>query len=84
MALGGFLRVRLYVMMGLGVLMLDLASLAAKALFGMESQTRMTWIGLGVFGLGAFIVGLGVYHKGRHAEIEGRLARWRDRFSSGE
>jgi hypothetical protein len=75
MALGAALRVRLYVMLGLSVLMLDLASLGAKALMGMESQARMTWIGLGVFALGALIVGIGVYHKGRGADLEERFER---------
>ena len=81
MAFGALVRVRLYVTLGLSVLMLDLASLAAKALAGMESQARMTWIGLGVFALGALIVGIGVYHKGRGAEFDEALERLKRRLS---
>ena len=37
----------------------------------------MTWVGVGVFLLGAAIVALGVYHKARRRQIEDRPSRWR-------
>ena len=81
MAVGSFLRVRLYQGLGLGVLLLDLASLATKALSRMESQARMTWVGVAIFMLGATVVAIAVLHKARGAGIEERLARLaRDRF----
>jgi hypothetical protein len=78
------LRIRLYVGLGLAVLLLDLASLAVKALARMESQARMTWVGVAVFLLGATVVAVGVLHKARRGDIEARLARWRDAFGGWE
>jgi hypothetical protein len=83
MAVGTVLRIRLYVGLGFCVLLLDLASLAVKALIHMESSARMTWVGAAVFLLGAAIVALGVLHKARRDEIEGVLARWRARLGLG-
>jgi hypothetical protein len=84
MAVGSLVRIRLYVFLGLAVLLLDLASLAVKALMRMESQARMTWVGVGVFLLGALIVGMGVYHKARRREIEALLSRWRKSLGGWE
>jgi len=75
---GSFLRVRLYVGLGLSVLLIDLASLTVKALRHMESQARMTWVGVTVFLLGALFVGVGVYRKARREEIEAHLLKWRE------
>jgi hypothetical protein len=79
-AVGSWLRVRLYVGLGLSVLLLDLASLGVTALRRMESQTRMTWVGVAVFLLGALIVAAGVYRRARREEIDARLSRWRERM----
>jgi hypothetical protein len=63
MAAGSLLRIRLYVGLGFAALLLDLASLTLKALGRMDSNARMTWVGVLVFLLGAGIVLLGVHHK---------------------
>ena len=47
---------------------------------GMESATRMTWVGAAVFLLGALIVAAAVYRKARREEIDARLSRWRERM----
>jgi hypothetical protein len=84
MAAGSVLRIRLYASLGLSVLLLDLVSLAVKALMHMESQARMTWVGVAVFLLGAAIISIGVYHKAQHGVVEARLARWRERLGNWE
>ncbi len=82
MAVGSLLRIRLYVGLGLSFLLLDLVSLAVKALARMESQARMTWVGVAVFLVGALVVAMGVYHKARRRDLEDLWSRWRAAFGS--
>src|SRR5262249_56515645 len=53
MALGGFLRIRLYIALGFGALMLDLVVIFVKAVVLMERTGRMTIVGSLVLVLGA-------------------------------
>jgi hypothetical protein len=75
MAVGSFLRVGLYVGLGLSVLLLDLASLAVKAL-------QRGVAGLHDLGGGRFCSApwsaAGVHRKARREEIDARLSRWRE------
>ena len=76
-ALGSWLRVVVYVGLGLSVLLLDLVSLTARALGRLDPQARMIWVGVAVFLLGALIVAGAVYRKARREEIDAWLSRRR-------
>jgi len=84
MALGGFLRIRLYVALGFGALMIDLLALFVKAVGHMERSLRMTMVGSLVLVVGAALVFGAIYYKTHKAEIGERLDRWRLRFAGWE
>jgi hypothetical protein len=81
-ALGTWLRLAVYVLLGLSVLLLDLASLTVRALARLDSQARMIWVGVAVFLLGALIVAAAVYRKARREEIDAWLAHRRSGFGT--
>jgi len=84
MALGGFLRIRMYVALGFGALMLDLLALFVKAVGHMERSLRMTMVGSLVLLVGAALVFGAIYYKTHKAEIGALLDRWRLRFAGWE
>jgi hypothetical protein len=84
MALGGFLRIRLYAALGFGALTLDLVVIFVKAVALLERTARMTIVGSSVLALGAMLVFGAIYYKTHRAEIGARLDRWRLRFTGWE
>ncbi len=84
MALGGFLRIRMYVALGFGALMIDLLALFVKAVGHMERSLRMTMVGSLVLVVGAALVFGAIYYKTHKAEIGDLLDRWRLRFAGWE
>jgi len=84
MALGGLLHIRLYVALGFGSLMVDLAVIFVKAVAALERTARMTIVGSSVLALGAALVFGAIYYKTHKQEIGERLAKIRLRFVGWE
>jgi len=82
MGLGGLLRVRLYLALGLAGLLVDLVSILYKALVHMERGARMTVIGSLVLVLGAIVVFGAIYYKTHKERFEAWHAKWR--FNLGQ
>ncbi len=83
MAIGSFFKVRLYLFLGFGALIVDLFSIVYKVMRHMEN-IRMTAIGLLILLLGAGLVIGSVYFKAHREEIEAWLERVRARFGTWE
>ncbi len=84
MALGSLLRIRLYLVLGLAAVLVDLASIVAKVLVRMDRGERMTSVGLLVLVLGGGLVSGAIYYKTHRDVIEERLATWRQRLGRWE
>lgn len=84
MGLGGFLRVRLYLVLGFAGLLVDLAAVLYRVLVGMERGPRMTLIGSLVLVVGAALVFGAIFYKTHERELDERIARLRRRFVSWE
>jgi hypothetical protein len=84
MGLGGFLRIRMYVGIGFGALMLDLVVIFVKAVAVLERTARMTIVGSSVLVLGAALVFGAIYYKTHKQEIGALMDRWRLRFAGWE
>lgn len=84
MGLGGFLRIRLYIGIGFGALMLDLVVIFVKAVATLDRTARMTIVGSSVLVLGAALVFGAIYYKTHKQEIGNVIDRWRLRFSGWE
>jgi hypothetical protein len=84
MGLGGLLRIRMYVALGFGALMIDLLALLVKAVAHMERSLRMTMVGSLVLVVGASLVFGAIYYKTHRKEIGALLDRWRLRFAGWE
>ncbi|MCX5789598.1 MAG: hypothetical protein NTX64_14000 [Elusimicrobia bacterium] len=84
MAAGSFLRVRLYVVLGLAGLATDLAALLYKVLVGLDRSARMTIVGSQVLVFGALLIGGAVVYKTNQEKIDERIALLRERLGSWE
>jgi hypothetical protein len=84
MALGSLLRIRLYLVLGLAGVLVDLASIAVKVLQGLDRGERMTSVGLVVLLVGGSLVSGAIYYKTHRAEIEAWLDEGRRRFGAWE
>jgi hypothetical protein len=84
MGLGGLLRIRMYVALGFGALMIDLLALLVKAVAHLERSLRMTMVGSLVLVVGASLVFGAIYYKTHRKEIGELLDRWRLRFAGWE
>ena len=84
MGLGSVLRIRLYLALGLGGLLVDLVSLLWKALVLMERGVRMTVIGSLVLVLGAILVFGAIYYKTHKARFEAWHSKWRLKLGQWE
>ncbi len=76
MAVGGALRIRLYLVLGFSALAVDLVSLFGKAVAGMERSTRMIAGGSLVVVIGLALVFGAVIYKIHRATVDA----WRDRL----
>lgn len=81
MTLGGLLRIRMYVALGFGALMIDLLTLLGKAVAHLDRSLRMTMVGSLVLVVGVALVFGAIYYKTHKAEIAELLGRWRLRFA---
>ena len=84
MALGSLLRIRLYLVLGLAAVLVDLASIAVKVLVGLDRGEQMTSVGLLVLLVGGGLVSGAIYYKTHRGEIEAWLDTSRRRFGSWE
>jgi hypothetical protein len=84
MALGSWLRIRLYLVLGLTGVLVDLASIVVKALVHLDRGERMTSVGLMVLVVGAALVGGAVYYKTHREELDTRVEGWRGRLGDWE
>ena len=84
MGLGSFFRVTLYLALGFGGLVVDLASIVYKVMAHMQRSARMTTVGALVLVVGVALVFGAAYYKTRQREISAYVEGWRRRFSSWE
>jgi hypothetical protein len=84
MGLGGFLRVRLYLLIGFCGLLVDLAATLYQVLVRVPRGPRMTVIGSLVLAVGAALVFGAIFYKTHRQAVDGRLADWRRRLGSWE
>ncbi len=84
MALGSFLRIRLYLVLGFSALCVDLASIIFKVLRNMERSLRMTAVGSIVLVIGAGLIFGAIYFKTHQEEISRRIDSLRRRFGEWE
>ncbi len=84
MALGSLLRIRMYLALGFGALMVDLAALFIKVVAFLDRSTKMTMIGIAVLVIGSTLIFGAIYFKTHKKEIAERLARWRLKFAGWE
>jgi hypothetical protein len=84
MGLGGFLQIRVYVVLGFAGVVVTLGSILYRAFSGMERAQRMTWVGTLVLLLGAALVAGAIYYKTHREAVNRRLAAWRRRFGEWE
>jgi hypothetical protein len=84
MGLGSFLRVRLYLTLGLAGLTVDLASILYKVLVHMERSARMTVVGSLVLLIGAILIFGAIYYKTNQAKLDAWVDRWRKRLGEWE
>jgi hypothetical protein len=77
MGLGSLFRIRLYLMMGFGGLLITVASIVYKVVIGLDTTYRMTSIGSLLLLLGVGLVAGSVYYKTHRVEFEQKLNRFR-------
>ena len=77
MALGSFLRIRLYLALGFAALMMDVVSIVYRVLAGMERSSRMTVVGSLVLLIGVTLVFGAIYYKTHRQRINETIDRWR-------
>lgn len=80
MGLGGFLRVRVYLWVGTGGVLVALASITYRALAGIDRTARMSAIGVLVLLIGAGLVGGAIYVKTHRERVADAVERWRKRL----
>lgn len=84
MALGSWMNVRIYLLLGFAGVIVDLGSIAHQTFVGMDRSLQMTLIGLFVLLVGAgFVVGA-IYYKTNREKITRLIESTRTRFSAWE
>lgn len=84
MSVGGFLRVRLYILLGFAGVLTDLGAILYKALLHMDRTSRMTLIGTQVLVLGAALIFGAVAYKTHQDKLNEALDSWRRRLTAWE
>jgi hypothetical protein len=84
MAVGGLLRVKLYVVVGFFGAFIDALVLLVKTVAAMNRGPRMTLIGAFVLLIGAALVGGAIYYKAHRDALLERFSRFRSRFAGWE
>ncbi len=80
MALGGFLKVRVYLVAGAGAVLAALGSIVYRGLAGLERAARMSTIGVLVLVVGSLLVAGAIYYKTHRTAINERVDQLRRRF----
>lgn len=81
MACGSFFRVKVYVIMGFGVLLVDLATIGYRVIAGLEGNYRMISIGVLLLLTGVAVVAASVHYKTYREQWEARLDAMRERLA---
>jgi hypothetical protein len=84
MAVGGLMRIRVYLILGFSGIMVDLVALMARALIHLDRGPRMMALGVLVLTAGVGLVGGAVYYKTHRDRIFEWLESWRPRLASWE
>lgn len=84
MALGGFLRIRLYLVLGFSGLVVDLGAVLYRVLVTMDRGPRMTAVGSLVLLVGIALVFCAIYYKTHREAIQAKIDGWRERLRSWE
>ena len=84
MAAGALLRVRLFLLMGFGGLVVSLASIFYRLLKAMEHTMRLTSVGLLVLLVGVVFVMGTVYYKTHRDRVNAWLQRWQRKIGAWE
>lgn len=77
MGLGGWLKIRLYLVLGFSGLIVDLFSLTYRELVSVDRGLRMTIIGSMVLLIGIALVTGAIYFKAHKEELEAKLRKFR-------
>jgi len=77
MALGGFLRVRVYLWTGCAGVLVALGSITYRGLAGLEQAARMSAVGVLVLVLGAGLVAGAIYYKTHRDRVNAAVDAWR-------
>ncbi|MHC4452866.1 MAG: hypothetical protein ACYS0E_22455, partial [Planctomycetota bacterium] len=80
MTLGGFLRVRIYLLTGCTGILIALGSMVYRGLAGLERATRMSAVGVLVLLLGAGLVAGAIYYKTHRERVNAAVDQWRRRL----
>ncbi|MBL4850099.1 MAG: hypothetical protein JKY65_31610, partial [Planctomycetes bacterium] len=84
MVFGSLLRIRIYLGLGAGGILLCLASIAFKVVMGLGKTVQVTALGLLLLGAGVLLVGGSAYYKANKEELQARLEAFYGRFSGWE
>ena len=84
MAAGALLRIRLFLVMGFGGLVVSLASIFYRVLREMEHTVRLTAVGLLVLLVGVVFVMGTVYYKTHRDRVNALLAKWQRKIGDWE
>ena len=84
MALGGFLRIKLYVLLGFTGIVVDLAALCYRIGVEMERTQRMVSVGASLLAIGVALVGGSAYYKANQERLRAYIDDWRGRLSHWE
>jgi hypothetical protein len=80
MTLGGFLRVRIYLLTGCAGVLTALGSIVYRGLAGLEKAARMSAVGVLVLLLGAGLVAGAIYYKTHRERVNATVDEWRRRL----
>jgi hypothetical protein len=84
MGLGSFFRIRLYLVLGFSMLVLDLVTIVGKVLTQMQRSTQMTAVGSVVLLIGVGLVFGAIYYKTHQVALNATADRWREKFGGWE
>jgi len=84
MGLGTFLRIRLYLFLGFGGLVVDLCAIVYKVLLRMERSGKMTLIGSLVLVGGLALVAGAIFYKANQQKVNDFIDHWRRKLGAWE
>ncbi|MCM8535421.1 MAG: hypothetical protein NE334_05750 [Lentisphaeraceae bacterium] len=84
MTFGGFLKIRLYLIVGFTGLLTNLTSIMTRQVISMDKGSRMAILGSLILLIGGALVFGNLYYKTHQESIRGFIDKWRKRFGVWE